>query len=109
MFMRLQYTKFRFPFVDLLGDGHSHFSYVPSSFISKHPIVVSGFETLGEKVVVSTFQPPSDPYAFVPADRTKKSGEYFFNAYKNDLSVLNTTFAPKPVSRYFISPYPLSL
>lgn len=104
--MGLQYAEFRFPFVDLLGDGHSHFSYVRSTIISKpHDI----YEVFGQKTNVATFQPSDAPYALVPGDKAKERGEYFFNAHESDDSFLNTTFAPTPAPRSFISPYPLSL
>lgn len=107
--MGLKHAQFRFPFVDLLGDGHSHFSYLPSSFMSIHPTAVIGYNLFGETIVLSTFQPFKDPYAFVSAGEVKEAGEYRFNAYQDDVSVLNTTFAPKPMPRYHMSPDPISL
>ena len=77
--------------------------------MSRYPAAVNGYRLMGEHVVESTFQPPKDPYAFVPAGEAKEEGEYFFNAYKDDVSVLNTTYTPDPLSGIFASAYPLSL
>lgn len=109
MTMGLQTAQFRFPFVDLLGDGYSTFSYIPSLFISNNPIAIVGAAAYGEETIVGTFNPPKDPYALVPADKAKRAGEYFFNVARNGVSVLNTTYAPKTGSAGLVGAYPLSL
>lgn len=107
--MGLQTAQFRFPFVDLLGDGYSTFCYIPNIFISNNPLAIAGAEAYGGKFIVGTFQPPQDPYAFVPAEKAKRAGEYFFNVYRDGVSVLNTTYAPKPGPAGLVGAYPLSL
>lgn len=106
--MGAQFAEFRFPFVDLLGDGYSHFSYVPSTLVSEHPFGANVLKALGQESVVATFQPPDDPYAFVPADKAKQAG-YYFNAYVNDISVLNTIYATRAESRFSTYAYTSSL
>ena len=107
--MGVQFVEFRFPFVDLLGDGYSHFSYMPSVFFSKHPVAANFAKDLGQEAVVATFQPPDEPYAFVPAENAEEAGSYFFNAYVNDQSVLNITYTSKYVPRSSTNTYPLNL
>ena len=72
-------------------------------------MAMNAYRLMGENIVESTFQPPKDPYAFVPAGEAREEGEYFFKAYKDDVSVLNTTYAPVDQSETFGSIYPLSL
>jgi hypothetical protein len=107
--MGLQSAQFRFPFVDLLGDGYSTFSYIPSLFVSNDPIAIAGAGAYGEETIVGTFQPPKDPYALVPSGKAKRAGEYFLNVVKNGVSVLNTTYAPMTGSAGLVGAYPLSL
>lgn len=66
-------------------------------------------EVYGEKIVDSTFQPPGDAYEFVPAGKANQAGEIFFNAYQNDVSVLNTTYTPRSTPKYIMTPYELLL
>ena len=105
----IQSSQFRFPFIDLLGDGYSTFSYIPTLFISDNAIAVAGSEAYAETAIASTFDPPHDPYAFVPGDR---SGSVYFDVFKLNSSgpaVLNTTFRPRRGRYGEIGEYPLSL
>ena len=105
----LQVAQFRFPFVDLLGDGYSTFSYTPANLISDDPIAIAGAAAYGEKSIPATFDPPHDAYDFVPPGTAVKNGTYFFNAYNNGVSVLNTTFTPRFGLAGSVGAYPLSL
>jgi hypothetical protein len=102
-------AQFLFPFVDLLGDGYSSFCYIPSLLISNDPLAIAGAEAYGEETIVATFDPPNDPYAFVPADEAERAGEYFLDVYRNGVSVLKTKYAPKPGRAGLVGAYPLSL
>ena len=70
-------AQFRFPFIDLLGDGYSTFSYIPDVLVSENPIAIAGAKAYEENVIPATFDPPKDPYAQVPGNR---DGAFFFNA-----------------------------
>lgn len=53
-----------FPFVDLLGDGFSSFTWAPAQMISSTvPIAIAGSEEYGTTVHPSAFQPGCDAYA----------------------------------------------
>lgn len=101
-------SQFRFPFIDLLGDNYSTFSYIPTLFISDNAIAVAGSEAYAEDAIASTFNPPHDPYAFVPGDR---SGSVYFDVFRVNSSgpaVLNTTYRPHWGRYGEIGEYPLS-
>ena len=107
--MQLQSTQFRFPFIDLLGDGFSTFSYIPTMFISDNQIAIAGTEAYAEEAVVATFDPPHDPYAFAPGGR---GGSIYFDVFRPNVSrsaVLNTTYAPHPGRYGEVGEFPLSL
>ena len=70
-------AQFRFPFIDLLGDGYSTFSYVPSLLISANPVAIAGSAAYGGETIPATFDPPKDPYEAVPGDG---KGKVFFKA-----------------------------
>lgn len=104
-----QSAQFRFPFIDLLGDGYSTFSYVPTFFVSENIAALAGARTYGEDVVESISDPPHDPYAHVPGAR---DGSIYFNVNRVNSSgppVLNTTYRPQPGRFGLIGDYPLSL
>lgn len=82
---------------------------MPSVFISGNPTLAKLAKVLDQEAVVATFQPPEDPYAFVPADNANQAGSYFFNAYVNDESVLNMTYTSRYAPRYSTNAYPLNL
>ena len=105
----VQTSQFRFPFIDVLGDGYSTFSYIPTIFVSDNAIAVAGTEAYAETALVSTFDPPHDPYAFVPG---RKHGDIFFDVSRANASgpaVLNTTYRPHPGRYGEVGEYPLSL
>ena len=107
--MHLQSAQFRFPFIDLLSDGYSTFSYIPTLFISNNPLAIAGTQAYAEYPIVSTFNPPHDPYASVPSDT---DGNIYFDVFRVNTSgpaVLNTTYRPHPGRFGEIGDYPLSL
>lgn len=99
-------AQFRFPFIDLLGDGSSTFSYIPTIYISNDPIAIAGARAYYEDAIVATFNPPLDPYAAVPGSRDK---ELFFDVFLNGTPVLNATFRPQWGVYGEVGDYPLSL
>lgn len=107
--LRLQSAQFRFPFIDVLGDGYSTFSYIPTIFISNNLIAIAGTKAYAEDAIVSTFDPPHDPYASVPGDR---DGNIYFDVFslnKSGPAVLNTTYRPCAGRYGGVGDYPLSL
>ncbi len=107
--MRAQTSQFRFPFIDVLSDGYSTFSYIPALFVSNNAIAVAGSVAYAEDAIVSTFNPPHDPYAFAPGDR---HGSIYLDVSRLNSSgpaVLNTTYRPRPGRYGRIGEYPLSL
>ena len=101
-----QSAQFRFPFIDLLGDGYSTFSYIPALYISNDPIAIAGSRAYYEETLVATFNPPLDPYAAVPGSKNK---ELFFDVFLNNTSVLNATFRPQHGIHGKVGDYPLDL
>lgn len=58
---------------------------------------------------MSTFNPPHDPYAFVPGDR---DGHTYFDVFRLNASgpaILNTTYRPHPGRYGEVGEYPLHL
>lgn len=69
--LKRQILAFRFPFIDLLNDGHTPFTYLPSDFLSNTTLGIQAGGVYGIDVIVSTFTPVRDPYAFVPGAKNK--------------------------------------
>ena len=61
--------QFRFPFIDLLVDGYSTFSYIPTIVLSNDALAIAGSEAYCEDAIPATFAPPIDPYAYIPGRR----------------------------------------
>ncbi|KUJ22343.1 uncharacterized protein LY89DRAFT_575724 [Mollisia scopiformis] len=69
-----------YPFVDLLGDGYSSFSWNKYLLISaNNTIAIEGAAAGGTIVPPTTFDPDLEAYAFVPPS----GHEIFLNAYTN--------------------------
>jgi len=87
-----------YPFVDLLGDGYSSFSFQEFLIMSAdNPLAIAGVEAYTTKAVPSTFRPNLQAYAFTPHG---KHGEIFYDAYavnasKNDCPIVTTKFTPQ--------------
>ncbi|KAK6514798.1 hypothetical protein TWF506_007160 [Arthrobotrys conoides] len=75
------FTTFRiaFPFVDMLNDGYSNFVYAPVNWINANVIGLLGLSVYGLFTPMASMNPPSDPYAFVPASKASAPGEVYFN------------------------------
>ncbi|EPS45857.1 hypothetical protein H072_287 [Dactylellina haptotyla CBS 200.50] len=75
------FTTFRlsFPFVDLLNDGYSNFVYAPVNWMNANVVGILGLTVYGLFTPASTMDPPSDPYAFVPAAQASAPGQVYFN------------------------------
>ncbi|KAI2608202.1 uncharacterized protein GGS25DRAFT_265102 [Hypoxylon fragiforme] len=64
---RVQRAAFEFPFIDLLGDGHSSFRWAGTSIITAlNPSAIEGSEGYGVTVHPGVFDPPCDPYRSLP-------------------------------------------
>ena len=107
--MHVQSSQFRFPFIDVLGDGYSTFSYIPTIFISNNAIAVAGADAYGGSALVSTFNPPHDPYDFVPGHKNRSIYFDVFRLNASGPAVLNTTYSPHPGRYGEVGEYPLSL
>ncbi|CAN8095532.1 unnamed protein product [Discula destructiva] len=60
-----------FPFVDLLGDGYSSFTWAPAQMISSTvDIAIDGSRDYGTTVYPASFQPSCDAYARMPNGST---------------------------------------
>lgn len=60
-------AAFEFPFIDLLGDGHSSFRWAGTSIITAlNPSAIEGSEGYGVTVHPGVFDPPCDPYRSLP-------------------------------------------
>ncbi|KAI5921337.1 hypothetical protein F4810DRAFT_712591 [Camillea tinctor] len=57
-------ASFEFPFIDVLGTGHSSFRYVAAMLISaSNPLAIEGSRTYGMSADAASFDPPCDAYA----------------------------------------------
>ncbi|KAG8879271.1 hypothetical protein FRB97_001801 [Tulasnella sp. 331] len=96
-----------FPFIDLLGDGYSTFTWTPSSFMAVDVVSIAGTELYGINVTTAIFDPPNDQYAFVPASENPTPGAIYFTA----TSLLGSTLVSAvyaPMASGGIGQYPLS-
>jgi hypothetical protein len=99
-----------YPFVDLLGDGYSSFTYSEYILVSSDSVIAQqGSQAYGLKAIPANFTPSLDAYAFQKADLVDEdSQEIFLDAYTN----LSTTY-PSVTSRFKstknIGPWPLEL
>lgn len=60
---RSQRVGFEFPFLDLLGDGYTSFSWHPAQLISaQNTGAIQGSEAYGTLVAPATFEPSCDAY-----------------------------------------------
>ena len=60
-----QILAFRFPFIDLLSNHRSAFTYLPSDLISNTPLGIAAAPLYGIDPTVSQFTPSKDAYAYV--------------------------------------------
>ena len=109
-----QSSQFRFPFIDLLGDGYSTFSYIPTIFVSNNLVAIAGTRAYAEQAIVSTFNPAHDPYASssVLPGGGDREGSIYFDVFRLNMSgpaVLNTTYRRHPGRYGEVGEYPLSL
>ncbi|KAK4207400.1 hypothetical protein QBC37DRAFT_298801 [Rhypophila decipiens] len=59
-------AAFSFPFIDLLGDGHTSFTWIPTQLISYNNLAaIAGAELYGQTIYPAKFDPESDPYRYV--------------------------------------------
>ncbi|KAI0600365.1 hypothetical protein F4775DRAFT_582652 [Biscogniauxia sp. FL1348] len=64
-------ASFEFPFVDVLGTGHSSFRWAGSFLISaSNPLAIEGSRTFGMSAAAASFDPPCDAYAARPDGTT---------------------------------------
>ncbi|CZR50661.1 uncharacterized protein PAC_00535 [Phialocephala subalpina] len=68
-----------YPFVDLLGDGYSSFTYNKYLLISNGSQAIAGANASGSIVPPAIFQPDLEAYAFAPSS----TDEIFLSAYTN--------------------------
>ncbi|EHL03329.1 hypothetical protein M7I_0546 [Glarea lozoyensis 74030] len=87
-----------YPFVDLLGDGYSSFSFQEYLIISAdNPFTIGGVAAYKTIPVPATFRPNGQAYAFTP---NGKRGEIYYDAYaanasSNDPPIVTTKFTPQ--------------
>lgn len=77
--------------------------------ISDNLVAIAGSEAYAEDTIVSTFNPPKDPYAFVPGT---KDGSIYLDVYSNlsvTAPVLKTKYAARAGRYGAIGEYPLDL
>lgn len=93
-----------YPFVDLLGDGYSSFTYNKYLLISNGSLAIAGANASGSIVPPAIFQPDLEAYAFAPSS----TDEIFLSAYTN-LSTTQpaVTTAFKLLKQ--VGPWPVSL
>ncbi|KAM7187504.1 hypothetical protein V8F20_010953 [Naviculisporaceae sp. PSN 640] len=103
-------AAFSFPFLDLLNDGYTSFTWTPSQLISSSNLAaIAGAEMYGQKVYPANFDPQCDPYRFLPGphkrDTYSKGSSVAVNG-SNPNTFVEIQFAPLPNPNK--TPYPLS-
>ncbi|KAL9098616.1 MAG: hypothetical protein Q9163_005760 [Psora crenata] len=102
-------VQFRFPFIDLLGDGYSTSSYIPNMMVSDNPFAIAGAQPYGEDTVRSTFDPAKEPYAALPGST---DGRIYFNASStiggSSAADLQVVYVPQSGSCGELGDYPLT-
>ncbi|KAH8594816.1 hypothetical protein B0O99DRAFT_496951, partial [Bisporella sp. PMI_857] len=62
-----QLTKLMFPFVDVLGDGYSSFTWINKTLINGNELIQNGILGYGQTPITATFQPFLEAYESIPA------------------------------------------
>lgn len=100
MYQRIGWS---FPFVDLLGDGYSAFTWAPAQMISSDvEIAITGSRDYGTTVFPSSFQPGCNAYGRLPNGTTTFSG----NA--TDGSGVHATLQFSPLDPGTANPFPIA-
>ncbi|KAJ4425232.1 hypothetical protein N0V82_000042 [Gnomoniopsis sp. IMI 355080] len=91
-----------FPFVDLLGDGYSSFTWAPAQMISSTmEIAINGSRDYGTTVYPSSFEPGCDAYSRLP------NGTTTFTGTATDNSV-HATLQFSPLDQACSNPFPVT-
>ncbi|KAG9005416.1 hypothetical protein FRB94_010895 [Tulasnella sp. JGI-2019a] len=103
------FTSFQitFTFVDLLGDGYSTFRYIPTDLITNNSLAIARVGLYGTNAIVVDFDPPNDPYAYVPASQGPAPGAIYFKATSTLGAHVSAKFVPLGTSKgsYLLSFY----
>ena len=92
-----------FPFIDLLGDGYSSFTYLNNVLISEtNPIALNAILNYGQTPVPSTFTPLLEAYQHTNSYWKK---EITFSTFVKNKIAFEVHFQPQRT----ISQWPLSL
>ncbi|KAH9221514.1 hypothetical protein DL95DRAFT_381793 [Leptodontidium sp. 2 PMI_412] len=98
-----------FPFVDLLGDGYSSFTYKKYLLLSATNVIgINATLGYGTIPVPSTFSPNLEAYAHSASGNGMISGERYFNAYSALKPPGTPTAAVKFNSIGGVGPWPIS-
>jgi hypothetical protein len=92
------HTSIYYPFIDLLGDHSTSFTWKPDTFLTAGAeTAIAGTELYGEVVYPAIFDPPCDAYASSPHGT-------FANAVNNTTTYVSTIW--KALQRGFYAPIP---
>jgi hypothetical protein len=108
--MIFQSIHISYPFVDILGDGYSSFTYNQYLLITgTHTVALEGAAADGTTAVPASFDPNLETYAYVPCNEKPRSkDEIYLNAFTNLSSTtpaVTTLFKSLPS----VGPWPLDL
>ncbi|KAM7212701.1 hypothetical protein V8F06_011901 [Rhypophila decipiens] len=109
-FPDFQKAAFSFPFIDLLGDGYTSFTWTPTQLISYNNIAaITGAEKYGQTIHPARFDPECNAYRYVKSppfkrDTYGKSSSVAVNG-SNPNTHVEMQFTPLPNQNK--SPYPL--
>ena len=96
-----QLTKLMFPFIDLLGDGYSSFTYLNNVLITEtNDIALSSILNYGQTPVPATFSPLLEAYQW---DESRGKKELTFSTFAAKETAFETHFQPQPT----LGPWPL--
>ncbi|KUI52564.1 hypothetical protein VP1G_00033 [Cytospora mali] len=91
-----------FPFIDLLGDGYSSFTWAPAQMISAdHQIAINGSRDYGTTVYATNFEPGCDAYGHLRGRST------YFRGTATDDSGIYADLDFAPLDQGIYSPFPV--
>lgn len=96
-----------FPFLDLLGDGYSSFTWAPAQMISHtNDIAIEGSKTYGTAVSAAAFSPNCEAYERAADDDGGAAVALAANATDGSDTFVRLRFAPLDAAA---NPFPLAL
>lgn len=99
-----------FPFLDLLGDGYSSFTWAPAQMISNNvEAAIEGSKAYGTTVTAAAFQPNCEAYMSAASGNGHGAVSFSANATDGTNTFAMLAFSPLDSSNTQSNPFPLAL